>query len=516
MEQKELEGLLGFAAETLGGGHADWDSISDKALVDRLGAVAGLSRLVATLQVMAAGAVAARGPGPDAAGGIARSKEQAFASTVSFSTPKALLMQVFGLRAPAAQTLLTLAEVSRTGTTLDGDTEPPRPALAVALSRGELTLDQAGVIHDELPEAGAEGSVPALLRHGEASLVALATGGRVNLLDPDAEGSDEVAVAIDRDHWGGRRLEVHHLREQARDWRTAMAPERVEPDYAAQLQARGLKLTPARRGGFMITGFAPETEGAAIQTLLDAYTSPRRPRGDSDGRTREQICFDVLFQLADAHARRPDAPSNHGAAPTLLVTTTLEALNAHLVASKEPARAAEALLPEAANDLTSLTPDPEAAFALLDRRFARVTRSNRVIPVAEALTLLCNDHVQFLITDEDGVPLRLGRKRRHFSQHQRKALIARDRRCRAPGCAAPPDWCEAHHVRPWAEGGDTDVDHGLLLCNFHHHEVHRGRLIVEPRPAVPGTGKRVPSTPWRVISPHTAALAEHDRGGLAA
>uniref|UniRef100_UPI00232AD23E hypothetical protein n=1 Tax=Pseudoclavibacter terrae TaxID=1530195 RepID=UPI00232AD23E len=26
--------------------------------------------------------------------------------------------------------------------------------------------------------------------------------------------------------------------------------------------------------------------------------------------------------------------------------------------------------------------------------------------------------------------------------------------------------------------GPTDAKHGILLCSFHHHEVHRGRLAL--------------------------------------
>ncbi|MFC5122210.1 hypothetical protein ACFPRL_01725 [Pseudoclavibacter helvolus] len=31
---------------------------------------------------------------------------------------------------------------------------------------------------------------------------------------------------------------------------------------------------------------------------------------------------------------------------------------------------------------------------------------------------------------------------------------------------------------PWSEGGPTDVKDGILLCSFHHHEVHRSRLTL--------------------------------------
>jgi len=59
-----------------------------------------------------------------------------------------------------------------------------------------------------------------------------------------------------------------------------------------------------------------------------------------------------------------------------------------------------------------------------------------------------------------------------FSKAQRKALRLRDRRCRAVGCTIPATWCEAHHRRPWALGGSTDLDDGVLLCSFHHHRAH--------------------------------------------
>ena len=39
---------------------------------------------------------------------------------------------------------------------------------------------------------------------------------------------------------------------------------------------------------------------------------------------------------------------------------------------------------------------------------------------------------------------------RLFSAAQRKALLLRDRECRAEGCDIPGTWCEAHHWLPWS------------------------------------------------------------------
>ena len=69
--------------------------------------------------------------------------------------------------------------------------------------------------------------------------------------------------------------------------------------------------------------------------------------------------------------------------------------------------------------------------------------------------------------------LDLARTSRLFKPAQRKAMIIRDRECRAEGCTIPAAWCEAHHWRkPWAQGGTTDLADGVLLCGWHHHRAH--------------------------------------------
>jgi hypothetical protein len=87
---------------------------------------------------------------------------------------------------------------------------------------------------------------------------------------------------------------------------------------------------------------------------------------------------------------------------------------------------------------------------------------------------LCDSAVTLLAEDPHGAPLSLGRTRRLVSTAQRHALDIRDRNCGFPGCAVPGTWCDAHHVIPWSQGGNTDVSNMLLLCGFHHHLVHEG------------------------------------------
>lgn len=71
-----------------------------------------------------------------------------------------------------------------------------------------------------------------------------------------------------------------------------------------------------------------------------------------------------------------------------------------------------------------------------------------------------------------GKPLDVGRAQRLATEAQRRALRLRDRRCVFPGCGAPIDWTEVHHVHPWNEGGPTNIDQLVCLCRRHHGLVH--------------------------------------------
>ena len=80
----------------------------------------------------------------------------------------------------------------------------------------------------------------------------------------------------------------------------------------------------------------------------------------------------------------------------------------------------------------------------------------------------------------DGSMLDVGRKTRTIPPALRRALEARDRGCRFPGCGLR--FTEAHHVRHWADGGETKLDNLILLCRFHHRLVHEdGYTVHFPR-----------------------------------
>ncbi|MBX5460994.1 MAG: HNH endonuclease, partial [Steroidobacteraceae bacterium] len=60
----------------------------------------------------------------------------------------------------------------------------------------------------------------------------------------------------------------------------------------------------------------------------------------------------------------------------------------------------------------------------------------------------------------------------------RRALQARDRGCRFPGCTHTR-FVDAHHVQHWAQGGETKASNLVLLCRRHHRFVHEGGVRIE-------------------------------------
>jgi hypothetical protein len=93
--------------------------------------------------------------------------------------------------------------------------------------------------------------------------------------------------------------------------------------------------------------------------------------------------------------------------------------------------------------------------------------------------LACDAALVVMEHAADGAVLDVGRKTRTIPPAIRRALTARDTRCRFPGCTARH--CDAHHVRHWAVGGATRLDNLVLLCRRHHALVHEGGWSVGMR-----------------------------------
>jgi Domain of unknown function (DUF222)/HNH endonuclease len=92
---------------------------------------------------------------------------------------------------------------------------------------------------------------------------------------------------------------------------------------------------------------------------------------------------------------------------------------------------------------------------------------------ADAAMITCDaSTVPHTVTDV-GEPLNLGRKTREWTTAQRRAISVRDGgHCRFVGCGFRH--YDVHHMRPWEEGGATDIHNGMCVCRRHHRMIHRG------------------------------------------
>jgi len=88
------------------------------------------------------------------------------------------------------------------------------------------------------------------------------------------------------------------------------------------------------------------------------------------------------------------------------------------------------------------------------------------LPAETARRLGCDAAIVSLV-ERDGEPLSVGRKTRSIPPALARALRARDRGCRFPGC-----------LEHWAHGGATSLDNLVLLCRRHHRLVHEGGFTV--------------------------------------
>jgi hypothetical protein len=105
------------------------------------------------------------------------------------------------------------------------------------------------------------------------------------------------------------------------------------------------------------------------------------------------------------------------------------------------------------------------------------------LPIETIRRMACTANIIPAVLNSDGVLVDLGRAVRLATTAQRRALRAMYPTRRVPGCRVPFERCHVHHIRYWQDGGRSDLDSMVPLCNTHHHCVHEGgwQLTIDPR-----------------------------------
>ena len=266
--------------------------------------------------------------------------------------------------------------------------------------------------------------------------------------DVDAEVvADAEAVLVDL----AARHTPRELRRLGQRVLHAVCPDLADQALAKQLEAEEaharrkttLTLQPCGDGTTRVTAVLPDPVAHRLKTYLDAFTSPRQGHKRGEG-TYPQIlgtAFCALLERIDP-AR---LPQHGGRATTVIVTISLDQLRQDL----------------GVGELVGA----------------------QALSATEVRRLACTAGIAPMVLGGQGEILDLGREQRLYQPPQVKAMVVRDRTCRAHGCDIPATWCEAHHRRSWATGGSTDLADGVMLCSHHHHRVHDPRYDSEQLPS---------------------------------
>jgi len=243
---------------------------------------------------------------------------------------------------------------------------------------------------------------------------------------------------------------VRELAQAVHHYLANLDPDGTEPDPTDE---RRFTLTQHPDGAWTGHFELDAVGGEKVATVLESIVQANRPQGDLRNRSQQQA--DAFVQWADNTLAAGQLPILRTSKPHVVVSIDHEDLM-----------------------------DPHTGSG------AATTGFGVQISAARARMLACDGNVTRIVFGPDGQPLEMGRDKRLFPPHLRRALDVRDRGCVFAGCHAPAWWCDAHHVLHWLDGGDTSVENGALLCERHHTKVHHGFRIA-----------RAPDGRWHTYRP---------------
>jgi len=101
------------------------------------------------------------------------------------------------------------------------------------------------------------------------------------------------------------------------------------------------------------------------------------------------------------------------------------------------------------------------------------------VPIETVKRLCCDGRTVVMTETKDGEPLSIGRQSRVVPKGIERVVRARDKNtCRFPGCRNKR-FVDIHHIKHWANGGETAVEQLMLLCSKHHTLVHEGGFRID-------------------------------------
>ncbi|WP_292730313.1 HNH endonuclease signature motif containing protein [Microbacterium sp. UBA837] len=333
---------------------------------------------------------------------------------------------------------------------------PWHAPLRVALLEGRLTPSQHDAIRGGLGEPEAEGVNPA------SAALAWSVAAET-LVDEAVEGAS-----------------VEELRARARQMRDILDPTGAANRFQARYEKRSLRMWIDQHGQHHGHITFDDEMALFVRSMFATALRPRRggPRFVTDAeraaaadlvddpRTNEQLEYDLLVDVLRAGAVAEAADVFGVRQPGVRMIIVKDQSG-----PRDPL--GRMIATGHAEDGGDALPGP-----IIDRA-------------------LCQHGSIDVTVDGHGNPLDLGREQRLFSAKQKLALAIRDGGCAGIGCPVPAAYCESHHIDHVAGGGRTDIDRGILLCRFHHMQLHNNgwRIVRDglgPFILIPPPGHRSP------------------------
>lgn len=332
------------------------------------------------------------------------------------------------------------------------------PDTATALGEGRISPQHASAITSVLAKVGvghagtAEPILLGLARQHEPSVVRRATAQIHALVDPDAA-----------------EKALHNAYER-----------------------RGLTLSVVGEHGYLDGVFDVESA-----ELLRTALQPLMARGgEADTRSIGQIRADALLDLAKRQLDSATLPELGGERPHLSVVIDEAALQQRVGAVTLPWTGV-AVPAEVARRwgchaqltpvLASLLPPQSTVTAGQASGQAAGSTPAPATPAPGTPSTRSGASSRSAVVLGGGwLPLDVGRASRLVTTGQTKALRVRDGGCVHPGCTRTSAYCDAHHVKHWADGGDTALTNMVLLCRHHHRTLHTGLWSLAPDTGQPG------------------------------
>jgi hypothetical protein len=341
-----------------------------------------------------------------------------------------------------AERLRRLAEIERRGLyTRDGHLSTAswlatRFKVAWGTAREQVRMARA---LEEMPETRRA------LDDGDLSMSAVRVLVAARDVDP-VSFRDSEALLVD----AARIHSMHDLRRAAAYWRQGVERQAALDGEEKLREHRRLHASATFLGMVRLDGTLDPETGETLLTALQAVLDAESRSGpENDDRAPAQRRADALGEICRQWLDLADRPTVAGERPHVNLTVDTDSVR-----------------------------DGSGVINEMDQ----------VGPVDPALArrVLCDASIRRIVMTGRSEPLDVGRQTPVVSPAMRRAVIARDRHCRFPGCDRPHTWCDAHHVVHWADGGPTALPNLLLLCRRHHRMVHARdgfRLeLVEGRP----------------------------------